>query len=175
MFGHDNQNDNNHDSDQHQPNVPPNDGVLGAPPLDDNTMSASGDDNTMSAPSDDHASDNHHGADDGAMGGFLPSTSEPLPAVKPAAYGDTGSDDLLDIKQEALHELTPLIDHLEQTPEEKFRTTMMMIQAADNQALIKTAYETAKQIKSDKERAQALLDIVNEINYFTQHSLPTAA
>jgi hypothetical protein len=80
----------------------------------------------------------------------------------------TSTDELLDIKQMALQQLTPLVDHLDQSPEDKFRTTMMMIQAADNQALIRMAYDTAKEIKDDKARAQALLDVVNEINYFTQ-------
>lgn len=81
---------------------------------------------------------------------------------------DVPADDLLEIKQDALHELTPLVGHLEQTPEEKFRTTMMMIQASDDHGLIKTAYDAAKQITDEKARAQALLDVVNEINYFTQ-------
>jgi hypothetical protein len=45
-----------------------------------------------------------------------------------------------------------------------------MIQASDDQSLIKTAYDAAKQIKDDKVRAQALLDIINEINYFTQQN-----
>lgn len=82
----------------------------------------------------------------------------------------TQSDDLLTLKQQALQQLSPLVDHLDQTPEEKFRTTMMMIQSADNQTLIKSAYEAAQQITDEKVRAQALLDVVNEINYFTQHS-----
>jgi hypothetical protein len=79
-----------------------------------------------------------------------------------------GSDDLLNIKQEALQQLSPLVGHLDQSPEEKFRTTMMMIQASDDQSLLKDAYEAAKQITDEKARAQALLDVVNEINYFTQ-------
>ncbi len=81
--------------------------------------------------------------------------------------GETG--ELFDIKQQALNQLSPLIGHLEQTPEEKFRTTMMMIQASDDQTLIKSAYEAAQKITDEKVRAQALLDIINEINYFTQH------
>jgi hypothetical protein len=79
------------------------------------------------------------------------------------------NEDLMSIKQEALQQLSPLVDHLDQTPEEKFHTTMMMIQAADNQSLIQSAFEAAKQITDDKVRAQALLDIINEINYFTQN------
>lgn len=78
------------------------------------------------------------------------------------------ADNLLDIKQEALKELSPLVGHLNQTPEEKFRTTMMMIQASDDQSLITQAYDAAKEISDEKTRAQALLDIINEINYFTQ-------
>jgi hypothetical protein len=95
------------------------------------------------------------------------SSSTPIPSNDVASPVDPH---LLDIKQQALRQLTPLVGHLEQTPEEKFRTTMMMIQGADNQELIKDAYAAAQQISDEKARAQALLDVVNEINYFTQHA-----
>lgn len=78
------------------------------------------------------------------------------------------SDELLDIKHSVLTELSPLVGHLDQSPEERFKTTMMLIQASDDATLIKQAYEAARAIEDDKKRAQALLDIVNEINYFTQ-------
>ena len=61
-----------------------------------------------------------------------------------------------------------MVGHLGQTPEEKFRTTMMMIQAADDQTLIKSAYDAAQAIQDEKAKAQALLDVINEINYFSQ-------
>lgn len=89
--------------------------------------------------------------------------------IAPAA-DTTATDTLLGIKQDALQQLSPLVGHLNQTPEEKFRTTMMMIQASDNQALIKDAYAAAQAITDDKTRAQALLDIINEINYFTRQA-----
>ncbi|MEO8105441.1 MAG: hypothetical protein ABI602_03840 [Candidatus Saccharibacteria bacterium] len=98
-------------------------------------------------------------------------SDEPV-ATLPDSPADTqplADDALLDIKQQALTELSPLVNHLDQSPEEKFRTTMMMIQASDNQALIKDAYAAAQNISDEKTKAQALLDIVNEINYFTQH------
>lgn len=82
----------------------------------------------------------------------------------------SSDDGLADLKLEALSKLSPLVNHLDQSPEEKFRTLMMMIQASDDQSLIRQAYETSLSIGDEKERAQALLDIVNEINYFTQHS-----
>lgn len=81
--------------------------------------------------------------------------------------------DLLELKQQALGQLAPLVDHLEQSPEEKFKTTMMMLQSTDNQALIKDAYAAAQAITEEKARAQALLDVVNEINYFTHKDQPT--
>jgi hypothetical protein len=77
-------------------------------------------------------------------------------------------DDLIEVKQKALEDLFPLIDKLDQTPEEEFKTLMMIIQASDNHTLIEKAYSVAKTIDDEKERAHALLDIVNEINYFTQ-------
>ena len=76
-------------------------------------------------------------------------------------------NDLLDIKQQALEQLVPLVSHLDQSPEDKFKTTMMMIQASDDHTLVRVAYEAAQGITDDAEKAQALLDIVNEINYFT--------
>ena len=78
------------------------------------------------------------------------------------------SDELLSIKQQALSQLSPLIGQLDQTPEEKFRTTMMMIQATDDKSLVKVAFAAAQTIEDEKIKAQSLLDIINEINYFTQ-------
>lgn len=92
-----------------------------------------------------------------------PAVTEPISPAAPAA----ADDGLVTLKQEALQSLQPLVSHLDQTPEEKFKTTMMLIQATDNPSLVKEAYAAANQIKDEKARAQALLDVVNEINYFT--------
>lgn len=99
------------------------------------------------------------------------STSDVItPSAAPVTTVAPAVDDLLEIKQNALQELNPLVKHLDQSPEENFKTTMMMIQASDDQSLIKPAYEAAKKITNEKARAQALLDVVNEINYFTQQN-----
>ncbi len=98
-----------------------------------------------------------------------PTPAEPVPVSVTSASG-VDHQDLDAIKQQALTALSPLVGHLDQTPEEKFRTTMMMIQAADDRSLIPAAHEAAQAIVDEKARAQALLDIVNEINYFTQKS-----
>jgi hypothetical protein len=93
------------------------------------------------------------------------SVPDSAPAPAPAAQNE---DALVSIKEQALNNLAPLVNHLDQTAEEKFKTTMMLIQASDNSSLVKEAYEAAQQITDEKARAQALLDVVNEINYFTQ-------
>lgn len=98
-------------------------------------------------------------------------SNDSAPVDLPAVHHDQGGGgDLLQIKQEALQKLSPLLGQLDQTAEEKFRTLMMMIQASDNQNLVKDAYDAAQQITDEKVKAQALLDVVNEINYFTQKS-----
>jgi hypothetical protein len=80
----------------------------------------------------------------------------------------SSSNDLQTIKDQALSQLTPLVKNLDQDPEERFRTIMMMIQVSDNQDLIKDAYAAASSITDENLKAQALLDVVNEINYFSQ-------
>jgi hypothetical protein len=89
------------------------------------------------------------------------------PAPQAPSTEQFEDDYLLKIKQQALQSLSPLVHQLDQRPEEKFKTTMMLIQASDDAKLIKQAYEAANQIADEKVRAQALIDVINEINYFT--------
>lgn len=132
-----------------EPTVSP---AAAATPLDDTT--ASTDSSTSSGTSTDDTTTD------------LPDFSAPSTSTASPTAGE--DEDLLDLKKEALEELAPLIDQLDQNPEEKFKTTMMMIQATDDSNLVKLAHQAAQQIDNEKIRAQALLDIVNEINYFTQ-------
>lgn len=83
------------------------------------------------------------------------------------------SGDLESIKTSALEELAPLVDELDQEPEERYRTLMMIIQSSDKQDLVKEAYEAAQKIEDKKAKAEALLNILNEINYFTGKSEKT--
>jgi hypothetical protein len=101
------------------------------------------------------------------------STAESAQVVSTVDSSSTPVDHqkLADMKQDALTHLEPLTDHLGGTPEETFRATMMMIQANDNHTLLEKALEAAKNIEDDKTRAQAMLDIINEINYFSQTSI----
>lgn len=165
MFGHDNH-------DEQQQNNQGHDGAVTVPaePATDDALGLS-DESVSSTPSSAPA------ADDPSTGFIMEPVKSAAPdPVAPAAPPPTtaaeepsaSSDELLRIKQEALQHLSPLLGHLEQNPEEKFRTTMMMIQASDDQTMVGQAYAAAQAIPDEKVRAQALLDIVNEINYFTQ-------
>ncbi len=159
MFGHDDQQQQQDTTVGPEPDATLNHDGTTAMPTADNGMSAP----APVMPQSDSASDFIMGADPG------PSAGMATPGVSDVI--DTSSnDDLLGLKQQALQQLTPLLGHLNQSPEEKFRTTMMLIQASDNDKLIPQAYEAAKAITDDKARAQALLDVVNEINYFTQQA-----
>lgn len=100
----------------------------------------------------------------------LPATdSSTSSAITLPDQNDANVSDLVDIKSKALDELYPIIHKLDLSAEENFKTLMMMIQATDNKDLIGQAYETAEKIEDEAVRARALLDIVNEINYFTNH------
>ncbi|MBI4034683.1 hypothetical protein HY380_02165 [Candidatus Saccharibacteria bacterium] len=100
----------------------------------------------------------------------VPSPASDIPAPEPPAAAAPGDPDLLNVKQKALQDLTPLVSQLDLPPEEKFKTLMMLVQASNNSKLVKDAYDAASKITDAKARAQALLDIVNEVNYFTQSS-----
>jgi hypothetical protein len=91
-----------------------------------------------------------------------------MPSNSPVLSSPSKDDDLMTIKKDALKQLSPLVDQLDQAPDEKFKTILMMIQASDDKSMISSAYEVAQKITDEKTKAQALLDIVNEINYFTQ-------
>lgn len=91
-----------------------------------------------------------------------PTMSNPMPSM-PAATGD----DLDTIKQEALGELRPLVDKLDVSPEEKFDTYLLLLRSTDDRALIGPAHEAARLIADEARRAQALLDIIKEIDYLS--------
>lgn len=70
------------------------------------------------------------------------------------------------IKSLAISELRPLIGKLNASPEDKFDTILLLIRTTDDSSLIPMAYETARAITEDTRRAQALLDVIKEVDYF---------
>jgi hypothetical protein len=79
---------------------------------------------------------------------------------------------LEDIKKDALLELRPLIDKVTLPSEEKFDTYLMLIRSTDDSSLIGPAHAAAQAITDETRRAEALLDIIKEIDYLTNGSQP---
>lgn len=90
------------------------------------------------------------------------------PALDPMPTSDSGDASLDGIKQEALGELRPLVDKLNVSPEEKFDTYLLLLRSTDDRELIAPAHEAAKNITDEARRAQALLDIIKEIDFLSQ-------
>lgn len=109
----------------------------------------------------------------------LPTPADPAPVVAPisdpaalptvpSAVGPTPAltPELESLKKDALEELRPLVDKLELPAEEKFDTLLLIIRSTDDQALLPAAHTAAKSIEDETKRAQALLDVIKEIDYF---------
>lgn len=79
----------------------------------------------------------------------------------------SGHEELEHIKKEALEELKPLVDKLNLPPEEKFDILLLIIRSTDDEELVAKAHDTATQIVDDQRKAQALLDIIKEVDYFS--------
>lgn len=77
------------------------------------------------------------------------------------------NESLDSIKQDAITELRPLIDKLDVSPEEKFDTYLLLLRSTDDQSLVGPAHEAARTIADEARRAQALLDIIKEIDFFS--------
>lgn len=79
----------------------------------------------------------------------------------------TGEGDLTPIKNEAINELRPLVDKLTLPPEEKFDTYLLLIRSTDDRSLIAPAHAAAQAITDEARKAQALLDIIKEIDFLS--------
>jgi hypothetical protein len=91
----------------------------------------------------------------------------PEPVVAPVMSSAT--DDLSGIKLEAINELRPLVDKLDVSPEEKFDIYLLLLRSTDDKELIAPAHEAAKLIADESRRAQALLDVIKEIDFLNQN------
>ncbi|MDB5163250.1 MAG: hypothetical protein JWN28_858 [Candidatus Saccharibacteria bacterium] len=78
------------------------------------------------------------------------------------------SSDLESVKKDAIQELRPLIDHIDLPPEEKFDTYLLLIRSTDDASLIAPAHTAAIGITDEKRKAEALLDIIKEIDYLSK-------
>ncbi len=89
------------------------------------------------------------------------------PAKTPATVTPVADNDLDNVKNEAIKELRPLVDKLNISAEEKFDTYLLLIRSTDDKTLIAPAHEAAKNIADESRRAQALLDVIKEIDFLS--------
>lgn len=105
-----------------------------------------------------------------------PTTNNVTDAVDAAKISpNTTAANLEEIKTSAIHELRPLVDKLELPAEDKFDTLLLLIRSTDDSSLIGMAHEAAAAITDDARRAQALLEIIKEIDFFSQNSAQEVA
>ena len=104
---------------------------------------------------------------------ITPAAVDSTPATTPVVTPTTPLTDLDGIKKDALGELRPLIDKVELPAEEKFDTYLMLIRSTDDSSLIGPAHAAAQGIADEKRRAEALLDIIKEIDYLSRSTQPT--
>jgi hypothetical protein len=95
----------------------------------------------------------------------VPSETPVVPFEMPTP---TPSSDLESVKKDAIQELRPLIDHIDLPPEEKFDTYLLLIRSTDDATLIAPAHTAAIGITDEKRKAEALLDIIKEIDYLSK-------
>lgn len=92
----------------------------------------------------------------------------PVPAPAPVSPVSIPVGGELDgVKSQAISELRPLVDKLTLPPEEKFDTYLLLIRSTDDKSLIAPAHEAAREITDEARRAQALLDIIKEIDFLS--------
>ena len=94
----------------------------------------------------------------------------PAAPVGPAPASPTAipvGGELDGVKSQAISELRPLVDKLTLPPEEKFDTYLLLIRSTDDKSLIAPAHEAAREITDETRRAQALLDIIKEIDFLS--------
>jgi len=91
----------------------------------------------------------------------------PEPVAAPVIGYSAPVQDLEGIKKDALLELRPLVDKLDLAPEEKFDTYLLLLRSTDDKTLIAPAHTAAQAITDETRRAQALLDIIKEIDYLS--------
>lgn len=98
----------------------------------------------------------------------LTTTSSPADPVAATSPVPAPTSELDAIKRDAINELRPLVDKLNLPADEKFDTLLLLIRSTDDQALVPQAYAAARDIPDEAKRAQALLDVIKEIDFFAQ-------
>ena len=90
-----------------------------------------------------------------------PAAAEPAVEPAKAVYGDP---DLDKVKTMALGDLRPILENVDLPTEKKFKIYKEIIDLTEDKACIEPAYNAAKLIADEKEKAEALLYVVEAID-----------
>ena len=103
-----------------------------------------------------------------------PITPEPTPMPAPAfepAFAPApkfnmpaGNLNMHQVKEAALRDLVPLLDHLNMNPSQKFNIYRNIFEDLRDYTILEPAYRAAAEIPNDHERAEALLYLVESID-----------
>ncbi len=92
---------------------------------------------------------------------IMPPTLKPEPAPKP----EQSNLNMHQIKEAALRDLVPLLDHLnDMTPTQKFNIYRDIFEDLKDYTVLEPAYKTAKNISDENKRAEALLYLIESID-----------
>lgn len=94
-------------------------------------------------------------------------TEVEVPSISFAGAPAPGAE-LDGIKSQALTELRPLIDHVDLPSEERFDAYLMLLRSTDDPTLVAPAHAAAQNISDEKRKAEALLEIIKEIDYLSR-------
>ena len=81
------------------------------------------------------------------------------PVTPEAAIEDSK---LEDVKKQMLQDLYPLMDKIKINPDQKFKVYKQMIESTGDKEMITAAYDTAKSLADETERAEALLYLIEK-------------
>ncbi|RYC74941.1 hypothetical protein [Candidatus Nanosyncoccus alces] len=95
-------------------------------------------------------------------------TPEPTPSVAPTTFNTTAPApaglNTHQVKEAALRDLIPLLDHINMTPSQKFNICRNIFEDLRDYTVLEQAYRAASEIPDETERAEALLYLVESID-----------
>ena len=89
---------------------------------------------------------------------------EPAFAPAPKFNMPAGNLNMHQVKEAALRDLVPLLDHLNMNPSQKFNIYRNIFEDLRDYTVLEQAYRAATEIPNDQERAEALLYLVESID-----------
>ena len=93
---------------------------------------------------------------------------EPTPSVAPTTFSTTAPApaglNTHQVKEAALRDLIPLLDHINMTPSQKFNICRNIFEDLRDYTVLEQAYRAASEIPDETERAEAFLYLVESID-----------